>query len=114
MPGTDVVKYDFVGLSAKKDELIRLAAKMKMAVDIQELNSISTHCSGWTYQRLQMINELLEQIDESLKEIVMNTITYLSTTMGIMETADSEVAKEIVAIQVRSAQRREAFDLLLK
>jgi hypothetical protein len=101
MPGAGVIKYDFIGLKTKRNELIQLAAVMIMADDIQKLNSASTHCSGWTYEKLQMINELLKQTEDSLKKIVMNTITFLSTTMEITETADLEVAKEIAAIQVR-------------
>jgi len=101
------ITFDIPGVERIRADLIQLAAAMTMSKDIQKLNEMTVHSSGMTHKKLKLINEQLEQIAEYTLQMVNNTITFLSTTLGIIESTDEAVAHRISEIEMERAQRRE-------
>jgi len=99
MSASDRIVFDIPGVMAKKAELVSLAARMLITSDIQRLGDMSVNCSGYTYEKLKLINGLLLQSTESVDQIVNHTIAFLSTSLEAIQNVDSAAAQQVAASQ---------------
>jgi len=65
------IMSDIAGLERKRAYLVEFATSIATVLETQNPTDESGHCNGLKNSDLQTINELLEQIDECMREIVV-------------------------------------------